>query len=63
LSLLTHAREAIAAPTDAVVVCGGSRPGIEALPDCPYRVIGPLGGLDAPVRHAQADNSDAVLRR
>lgn len=46
---------------DALVVCGREDPSFTCLPDWPEPGLGPLGGLNAALRHARAEGFDAVL--
>ena len=47
--------------SDALVVCGRSDPAFVCLPDWPQAGMGPLGGLNAALRHAALNGFDAVL--
>ena len=49
------------AQSDAMVVCGREDPAFPCLPDWPEPGLGPLGGLNAALRHAGANGFDAVL--
>lgn len=64
-SLLDHARMALAAQCDDIVVCGGEirtvAAGAQVLADQPEPDIGPLGGLCAALLHARSGGFDAVL--
>ena len=42
-------------------VCGRDDPAFACLPDWPQAGLGPLGGLNAALRHAAANGFDAVL--
>lgn len=55
--LIEHAIAALAAQTDAVIVCG--REG--GSPDRPAPGLGPLGGINAALHKATARSFDAVL--
>lgn len=55
--LIDHARAALAAQTDAVIVIG--REG--GFPDRPAPGLGPLGGINAAIHAAAARGFDAVL--
>lgn len=46
---------------DALLVCGREDPSFTCLPDWPEPGLGPLGGLNAALRHARAEGFDAVL--
>jgi molybdopterin-guanine dinucleotide biosynthesis protein A len=59
--LLAHAAEALAAQCETVIVCGREWPGLVSLPDRPEPDLGPLGGLNAALRHALVNGFDAVL--
>jgi molybdopterin-guanine dinucleotide biosynthesis protein A len=59
--MLTRVQAALAAQVDALVVCGGTRANVDALPDRPAPGIGPLGGLNAALHHARVRGLDAVL--
>ncbi|MGY2735848.1 molybdenum cofactor guanylyltransferase [Sphingomonas sp. UYP23] len=62
-TLIAHAATALRAATGAVIVCGRTAgpEGIVAVPDWPAPNLGPLGGLCAALRQAEADGHDAVL--
>ncbi|TPG54463.1 molybdenum cofactor guanylyltransferase [Sphingomonas glacialis] len=62
-TLIAHAAAALRAATDAVIVCGRAAgpEGIAAVPDWPAPDLGPLGGLCAALRHAEAHGHDGVL--
>lgn len=55
--LIEHAVAALAAQTEAVIVCG--REG--GIPDRPEPGLGPLGGINAAIHEAAARGFDAVL--
>jgi molybdopterin-guanine dinucleotide biosynthesis protein A len=55
--LIEHATAALAAQTEAVIVCG--REG--GIPDRPAPGLGPLGGINAAIHEAAARGYDAVL--
>lgn len=55
--LIEHAIAALAARTEAVIVCG--REG--GIPDRPRPSLGPLGGINAAIHEAAARGFDAVL--
>ncbi|NML05414.1 molybdenum cofactor guanylyltransferase [Sphingomonas sp. G-3-2-10] len=57
--LIDHAIAALAAQTDAVIVCG--REGGDWAPDRPGPGLGPLGGINAAIHQAAARGYDAVL--
>lgn len=46
---------------DALLVCGREDRAFVCLPDWPEPGLGPLGGLNAALRHAAANGFDAVL--
>ena len=62
-TLIAHAAAALRAATDTVIVCGRTTgpDGLAAIPDWPAPDLGPLGGLCAALRHAEAHGHDAVL--
>lgn len=47
--------------SDALVVCGREDAAFPCLPDWPEAGLGPLGGLNAALRHAHVQGFDAVL--
>lgn len=55
--LIEHARAALAAQVEEVIVCG--REG--GIPDRPAPRLGPLGGINAAIHEAAARGFDAVL--
>jgi molybdenum cofactor guanylyltransferase len=59
--LLDHAAEALRAQTEALIVCGREWPDAASIADRPAAGLGPLGGLNAALHHAQAKAYDAVL--
>lgn len=46
---------------DALVVCGRDEEGFDCIPDRPEAGLGPLGGLNAALHHAQAQGFSHVL--
>ena len=60
-TLIEHAVAAIAPHVEAVVVCGRVVEGLTSLSDRPAPDMGPLGGLNAALHHAQSEGYDAVL--
>ena len=60
-SLLDHAVGSLAEYVDVVAVCGRLHPTLLSLPDRPRPGLGPLGGLNAALRYAQANGFRAVL--
>lgn len=59
--LIDHAIARLGEGADAIVVCGGERPGYAAVPDAPASGLGPLGGLCGALRYARANGFAAVL--
>jgi molybdopterin-guanine dinucleotide biosynthesis protein A len=59
--LIDRVAEALEAQCDAVVVCGREEPGFACIPDWPEAGLGPLGGLAAALRHAEAGGFTLVL--
>jgi molybdopterin-guanine dinucleotide biosynthesis protein A len=59
MPLIEHAIAAVAAQTDAVIVCG--REWMDWVPDRPEPDLGPLGGINAALHYAVARGFDAVL--
>lgn len=51
-ALLDHVAGALAAQTDALLLCGRAWPGLTDIADRPAPDLGPLGGLCAALRHA-----------
>jgi len=60
-TLLTHAVKSLEAQCDAVVVIGRETAPVPTLPDWPRAHMGPLGGIAAALRHAEAAGYDAVM--
>ncbi|WP_206239719.1 molybdenum cofactor guanylyltransferase [Novosphingobium terrae] len=61
VSLLDHARAALAPFCEEVVVCGHPHPSARVLPDRPAPDMGPLGGLNAALHEAKAGGFEGVL--
>lgn len=59
--LINHAVAALSAWCDAVVITGRAEGPAPCLPDWPEPDMGPLAGLAAALRHAQAEGYAAVL--
>ena len=59
--LIDRVAAALAAQCDGVVVCGRDEPGFACIPDWPETGLGPLGGLAAALRHAEALGFNHVL--
>lgn len=59
--MLAQVCAALRPQVDTVVICGGQRNGVPAIPDCPPGGIGPLGGINAAFLHAIAHGYDAVV--
>jgi molybdopterin-guanine dinucleotide biosynthesis protein A len=59
--LIDRVAEALGAQCAALVVCGRDEPGFTCIPDWPEPGLGPLGGLAAALRHAEADGFTHVL--
>lgn len=60
-TLIDHVADALAAQTDALIVCGRDWPGLTSVPDRPAPDQGPLGGICAALRHAADNGFYAVL--
>ena len=59
--LIDGVAAALGAQCDAVVVCGREEPGFTCIADWPEAGLGPLGGLAAALRYAEADGLTHVL--
>lgn len=59
--LIDRVAAALAAQCEAVVVCGREEPGFACIPDWPEPGLGPLGGLAAALRQAEAGGFSHVL--
>jgi len=59
--LIDRVAAALAAQCESVVVCGREEPGFVCIPDWPEAGLGPLGGLAAALRHAEAGGFSHVL--
>lgn len=59
--MIDRVAAALTAQCDAVVVCGREEAGFTCLPDWPEAGLGPLGGLAAALRHAEAGGFTHVL--
>ncbi|MBD2843319.1 molybdenum cofactor guanylyltransferase [Erythrobacter sp. KMU-140] len=59
--LIDHVAESLGAQCGAVTVCGREELGFDCLADRPEAELGPLGGLNAALHHAQSRGFDHVL--
>lgn len=59
--LIDRVAAALLAQCDALVVCGRAEPGFACIPDWPEAGLGPLGGLAAALRHAEAQGFSHVF--
>ncbi len=59
--LIDRVTAALLAQCEAVVVCGRDEAGFACIPDWPEAGMGPLGGLAAALRHAEAQGFTHVL--
>nr|WP_234036287.1 molybdenum cofactor guanylyltransferase [Porphyrobacter sp. YT40] len=59
--LIDRVAAALAAQCESVVVCGREEAGFACIPDWPEAGLGPLGGLAAALRHAEAGGFSHVL--
>ena len=59
--LIDRVAAALGAQCEAVVVCGREEHGFVCIPDWPEPGLGPLGGLSAALRHAEAGGFTHVL--
>ncbi|WP_336969584.1 molybdenum cofactor guanylyltransferase [Sphingobium aromaticiconvertens] len=59
--LLDHAIHALGQHVDEVVLCGRTVEGMVCLPDRPAPDLGPLGGINASLRHAREHGFSAVI--
>lgn len=60
-TLLAHAVAQLAPHAELVAICGRTEPGLLCLPDRPCPGLGPLGGLNAALRHAAGHDFAGVL--
>lgn len=60
-SLIAHAADRLRPVTDDLILCGRAYGGLRAIPDLPAADMGPLGGLNAALHHAQAHGFATVL--
>jgi len=60
-SLIEHAIHILGRQTEGLAVCGREVRGVLSLADEPVAGLGPLGGLNAALRHARRQAFDAVL--
>ena len=58
--LIDHVIRALSPHVDGMIVCGRVYPGLTGVPDRPRPDLGPLGGINAALRHA-ADNGYAKV--
>jgi molybdopterin-guanine dinucleotide biosynthesis protein A len=59
--LIDRVAAALSAQCESVVVCGRDEPGFACISDWPESGLGPLGGLAAALRHADARGLSHVL--
>lgn len=59
--LIDAVAAALSAQCEAVIVCGREEAGFACIADRPERGMGPLGGLNAALHHAQDHGFDGVL--
>lgn len=59
--MIEHATALLRPFAAEVVIVGGERPGLEAIPDRPQPGLGPLGGVCGALAHARLHGFDAVL--
>lgn len=59
--LIDRVAAALLAQCDSLVVCGRTEPGFTSIPDWPEAGLGPLGGLAAALRHAEAGGFSQVF--
>ena len=59
--LIDRVAAALGAQCESVVVCGREEPGFHCISDWPEPGLGPLGGLAAALRHAEAGGFTHVL--
>ncbi|MEM9086660.1 MAG: molybdenum cofactor guanylyltransferase [Pseudomonadota bacterium] len=59
--LIDHVADALGSQTTALIVCGREEPGFGCVPDAPGGNIGPLAGLNAALRFAEAKGFTHVL--
>ncbi|MGA1807791.1 molybdenum cofactor guanylyltransferase [Sphingobium sp. WW5] len=59
--LIDHAIDALSLHVAAIAICGRIEEAYLSLPDRPGPDMGPLGGLNAALHHAQAHGFDGVL--
>jgi len=60
-ALIDHVADALAPHVDRVIVCGRAHGDLDFLPDHPHADLGPLGGLNAALRYADANSFDRVV--
>lgn len=59
--LVEHVADRLRTVTGDLILCGRGYGGLRAIPDRPAADMGPLGGLNAALHHAQAHGFAAVL--
>ncbi len=60
-SLIDHVADAIGWQVDDIIICGRKWTGLTAVRDRPVDDLGPLGGLNAALHHAQEKGFEGVL--
>lgn len=59
--MIDRVADSLKEQTGGLVVCGREEPGFACIPDRPEADMGPLGGINAALHHAQSQGFDAVL--
>jgi molybdopterin-guanine dinucleotide biosynthesis protein A len=60
-ALIDHVADAVGWQVDDVIICGRKWPSLTSIEDRPMPDLGPLGGLNSALAHAQQKRFDGVL--